>query len=75
MILSLYLRKNVIVKRFFCLFVTYDCLKILDEMKINKEKPTVQTYVCLLNACAVEGRLDRVYASFHTFDFSLLEWL
>ena len=24
-------------------------------------KPNVQTYICLLNACAADGRLDRVY--------------
>ncbi|KAK9705031.1 hypothetical protein RND81_07G028100 [Saponaria officinalis] len=37
-------------------------IKILDEMKRNEVKPTGQTYICLLNACAITGRIDRVYA-------------
>lgn len=24
-------------------------------------KPNVQTYICLLHACAAQGRIDRVY--------------
>ncbi|KAH7521921.1 hypothetical protein FEM48_Zijuj07G0083200 [Ziziphus jujuba var. spinosa] len=35
---------------------------ILDEMKKYEVKPMVQTYVCLLNACATAGRIDRAYA-------------
>ncbi|XP_057955034.1 pentatricopeptide repeat-containing protein At4g35850, mitochondrial [Malania oleifera] len=37
-------------------------IHILEEMKINEVKPTGQTYICLLNAYAASGRLDRVYA-------------
>ncbi|GMH23913.1 hypothetical protein Nepgr_025756 [Nepenthes gracilis] len=37
-------------------------IHILEEMKRNEVKPTGQTYICLLNACAATGRLDRVYA-------------
>ncbi|KAF6149553.1 hypothetical protein GIB67_003701 [Kingdonia uniflora] len=37
-------------------------VRILDEMKINLVKPNGQTYICLLNACAASGRIDRVYA-------------
>ncbi|KAF8378196.1 hypothetical protein HHK36_029533 [Tetracentron sinense] len=37
-------------------------IQILEEMKKNEVKPTGQTYICLLNACAATGRLDRVYA-------------
>lgn len=37
-------------------------IHILEEMKINQVKPTGQTYICLLNACAAVGRVDRVYA-------------
>ncbi|KAK6913049.1 Pentatricopeptide repeat [Dillenia turbinata] len=35
---------------------------ILEEMKKNEVKPNGQTYICLLNAFAATGRLDRVYA-------------
>lgn len=35
--------------------------KILEEMKRYNAKPMVQTYMCLLNACAASGRLDQVY--------------
>ncbi|XP_048230313.1 pentatricopeptide repeat-containing protein At4g35850, mitochondrial isoform X1 [Ricinus communis] len=44
-------------------------VQILEEMKINEVKPNGQTYVCLLNACAAAGRLDRVY------DISFLVYL
>ncbi|KAH7521369.1 hypothetical protein FEM48_Zijuj07G0025900 [Ziziphus jujuba var. spinosa] len=37
-------------------------MKILDEMRKYEVKPMVQTYVCLLNACAAAGRIGRVYA-------------
>ncbi|KAL3636651.1 hypothetical protein CASFOL_018950 [Castilleja foliolosa] len=37
-------------------------IRLLDEMKRNEVKPTGQTYICLLHACAASGRLDRVYA-------------
>ncbi|CAO2828577.1 unnamed protein product [Amaranthus hypochondriacus] len=37
-------------------------IQILEEMKKNEVKPTGQTYICLLNACAATGRLDQVYA-------------
>ncbi|KAB1211713.1 hypothetical protein CJ030_MR6G022437 [Morella rubra] len=37
-------------------------IKILEEMKKSEVKPNAQTFVCLLNACATAGRLDRVYA-------------
>lgn len=37
-------------------------IQILEEMKRNEVKPTGQTYICLLNACAATGRLDRVSA-------------
>ncbi|PIA51557.1 hypothetical protein AQUCO_01100422v1 [Aquilegia coerulea] len=37
-------------------------IRILEEMKHNKVKPNGQTYICLLNACAATGRLDRVNA-------------
>ncbi|KAH9610496.1 hypothetical protein KSS87_009386 [Heliosperma pusillum] len=37
-------------------------IQILEEMKRSEVKPTGQTYICLLNACAVTGRIDRVYA-------------
>lgn len=30
-------------------------------MKKSEVKPNAQTFVCLLNACAAAGRLDRVY--------------
>ncbi|KAL6960514.1 hypothetical protein U1Q18_038278 [Sarracenia purpurea var. burkii] len=36
--------------------------RILEEMKRYEVKPTGQTFICLLNACAAAGRLDRVYA-------------
>ncbi|OVA20559.1 Pentatricopeptide repeat [Macleaya cordata] len=37
-------------------------VRILEEMKKNEVKPNGQTYICLLNACAATGRIDRVYA-------------
>ncbi|KAK6153108.1 hypothetical protein DH2020_012747 [Rehmannia glutinosa] len=37
-------------------------IRLLDEMKMYEVKPTGQTYICLLHACAASGRLDRVYA-------------
>lgn len=37
-------------------------IRILEEMKRNEVKPTGQTFICLLNACAASGSLDRVYA-------------
>ncbi|KAF5187153.1 Pentatricopeptide repeat-containing protein, partial [Thalictrum thalictroides] len=37
-------------------------IRILDEMRHNKVKPNGQTYICLLNACAATGRIDRVNA-------------
>lgn len=37
-------------------------VRLLQEMKRFEVKPTGQTYICLLNACAVDGRVDRVYA-------------
>lgn len=36
--------------------------QLLEEMKVHEVKPTLQTYICLLNACAADGRLDRVGA-------------
>ncbi|KAG9144181.1 hypothetical protein Leryth_021397 [Lithospermum erythrorhizon] len=36
--------------------------KLLEQMKVFEIKPTGQTFICLLNACAASGRLDRVYA-------------
>ncbi|KAK3012822.1 hypothetical protein RJ639_010414 [Escallonia herrerae] len=36
--------------------------RILEEMKKFEVKPTGQTFICLLNAYAASGRLDRVYA-------------
>ena len=47
---------------FFSKFASLYYLKLLEEMKKNEVKPNGQTYVCLLNACAAAGRLDRVYA-------------
>ncbi|KAL8545737.1 hypothetical protein ACS0TY_005743 [Phlomoides rotata] len=35
---------------------------LLEEMKRSEVKPTGQTFICLLHACAASGRLDRVYA-------------
>jgi hypothetical protein len=32
-------------------------------MKKSEVKPNAQTFICLLNACAAAGRLDRVYAT------------
>ena len=32
-------------------------------MKQYEVKPNAQTFVCLLNACAAAGRLDRVYVT------------
>lgn len=32
-------------------------------MKRYEVKPTGQTFICLLNACAAAGRLDRVYGT------------
>ncbi|XP_022774349.1 pentatricopeptide repeat-containing protein At4g35850, mitochondrial [Durio zibethinus] len=37
-------------------------IQILEEMKRYDVKPNGQTYVCLLNACASNGRLDQVLA-------------
>ncbi|XP_077227700.1 pentatricopeptide repeat (PPR) superfamily protein [Tasmannia lanceolata] len=37
-------------------------IQLLDEMKRLGVKPTGQTYICLLNAFAATGRIDRVYA-------------
>ncbi|XP_011097364.1 pentatricopeptide repeat-containing protein At4g35850, mitochondrial [Sesamum indicum] len=37
-------------------------IRLLEEMKRFQVKPTGQTYLCLLHACAASGRLDRVYA-------------
>ncbi|KAL3383225.1 hypothetical protein AABB24_002631 [Solanum stoloniferum] len=37
-------------------------ISILEEMKRFEVKPTGQTYICLLNAFAMTGRVDRVYA-------------
>uniref|UniRef100_A0A5B6YY62 Uncharacterized protein n=2 Tax=Davidia involucrata TaxID=16924 RepID=A0A5B6YY62_DAVIN len=37
-------------------------VRIFEEMKKYEVKPTGQTYICLLNAFAATGRLDRVYA-------------
>ncbi|CAA0823443.1 Pentatricopeptide repeat-containing protein -mitochondrial [Striga hermonthica] len=37
-------------------------IQLLEEMKRCEVKPTGQTYICLLHACAATGRLDRVYA-------------
>jgi len=31
-------------------------------MKKLEVKPTGQTFICLINACAATGRLDQVYA-------------
>lgn len=38
-------------------------------MKKSEVKPNAQTFVCLLNACAAAGRLDRVYVTFF-YEFS-----
>lgn len=38
-------------------------------MKKSEVKPNAQTFVCLLNACAAAGRLDRVYVTF-CYEFS-----
>lgn len=38
-----------------------DAIRILDEMRRYEVKPHSQTFICLLNACAAAGRLDRVY--------------
>ncbi|XP_057791693.1 pentatricopeptide repeat-containing protein At4g35850, mitochondrial [Salvia miltiorrhiza] len=37
-------------------------ISLLEEMKRSEVKPTGQTFICLLHACAASGRLDRVYA-------------
>ncbi|KZV55487.1 pentatricopeptide repeat-containing protein mitochondrial, partial [Dorcoceras hygrometricum] len=37
-------------------------IRLLDEMKRSEVKPTGQTYICLLHACAAGGHLDKVYA-------------
>ncbi|CAN6447450.1 unnamed protein product [Victoria cruziana] len=37
-------------------------IQLLEEMKRSGVKPTGQTYICLLNACAAAGHVDRVYA-------------
>lgn len=52
-------------------------------MKKNEVKPTGQTYICLLNACAASGRTDRVYVIisfynsyfFHNYVYSYICWL
>lgn len=36
------------------------CRKVFEEMKRYDVKPNGQTFVCLLNACAVSGQLDLV---------------
>jgi len=35
-------------------------------------KPNVQTYICLLNACAADGRIDRVYVTIYFFHYLIL---
>ncbi|KAL8151374.1 hypothetical protein V2J09_021182 [Rumex salicifolius] len=42
--------------------ISEQAILLLEEMNRNEVKPTGQTYICLLNACAAVGRLDRVYA-------------
>ncbi|XP_041999534.1 pentatricopeptide repeat-containing protein At4g35850, mitochondrial-like [Salvia splendens] len=37
-------------------------ISLLEEMKRSEVKPTGQTFICLLHACAASGRVDRVYA-------------
>ncbi|KAJ8645794.1 hypothetical protein MRB53_007542 [Persea americana] len=37
-------------------------IQLLEDMKRSGVKPNGQTYICLLNACAATGRIDRVYA-------------
>lgn len=49
-------------------FLSFE-MKILEEMKSLEVKPNVQTYICLLHACAAQGRLDRVYAMFLLLSF------
>ncbi|KAL9289283.1 Pentatricopeptide repeat-containing protein mitochondrial [Arabidopsis thaliana] len=39
-----------------------EAIRVYDEMKRYDVKPNGQTFVCLLNACAVSGQLDLVYA-------------
>ncbi|KAJ9562464.1 hypothetical protein OSB04_007624 [Centaurea solstitialis] len=39
-----------------------EATRIFEEMKKLEVKPTAQTYICLINACAAAGRLDQVYA-------------
>ncbi|KAH0900712.1 hypothetical protein HID58_040215 [Brassica napus] len=39
-----------------------EAIRVFDEMKRYDVKPNGQTFVCLLNACAVSGHLDLVYA-------------
>ena len=40
-------------------------MKIFEEMKKLELKPTAQTFICLINACAAAGRVDQVYAFYH----------
>lgn len=47
-------------------------MKILEEMKRFEVKPTGQTFICLLNAYAASGRLDRVYDTFWWSNFAIL---
>ena len=35
-------------------------------------KPNVQTYICLLNACAADGRVDRAYVTIYFFHYLIL---
>ncbi|XP_024978617.1 pentatricopeptide repeat-containing protein At4g35850, mitochondrial [Cynara cardunculus var. scolymus] len=39
-----------------------EATRIFEEMKKLEVKPTAQTFICLINACAAAGRLDQVYA-------------
>lgn len=39
-----------------------EATRIFEEMKKLEVKPTGQTFICLINACAATGRVDQVYA-------------
>ncbi|XP_071711238.1 pentatricopeptide repeat-containing protein At4g35850, mitochondrial [Rutidosis leptorrhynchoides] len=39
-----------------------EAIRVFEEMKKLEVKPTGQTFICLINACAATGRLDQVYA-------------
>lgn len=47
-------------------------MEILEEMKRMEVKPNVRTYICLLNACAADGRIDIVYVAIYFLHYLIL---